>query len=498
MTTASILNLLTGIHFLSVGGLALYGIHRIWMIWRWWRHSRTAAGREHSTPPMAVLPFVTVQLPLYNESLVAGRLIDAVAAFDWPPEKYEIQVLDDSTDATRQIVDERVARWSVRGVDIHAVRRNGRAGYKAGALAHGMGRAKGELIAIFDADFIPHPDFLKKVVPHFNHPDIGMVQAKWGFLNAGHSWLTRLQSLLLSTHFGIEHEVRHSGGLFFNFNGTAGIWRRSAIDDAGGWSSDTVTEDLDLSYRAQMAGWRFVYLNNVVVPSELPATLSDFRSQQDRWAKGAIQTGKKLLPKLMISPLPLGIKIEAAAHLLANFCWMFGFLATITLYPALLNRIGIGVYQIVWFDAPLFLLTGISVIAYYLIYGLRSRRFHPIWGLPLLPAVSIGLAPFFSLAVIKGLTRKGGVFQRTPKFGMTDATPVFCRFRFQSHVIVNLLINLPLLLYTLAPVFFAWQRGTWPAIPFLCFFPMGFCMVMATDLSELLHIFRKSPKAEHP
>ncbi len=440
---------------------------------------------------MAILPFVTIQLPLYNESRVAGRLIDAVAAFDWPAEKYEIQVLDDSTDVTRRIVDERVARWSVRGVDIHAVRRNGRAGYKAGALAHGLGRAKGELIAIFDADFIPQPDFLKKTVPHFKRPDIGMVQAKWGFLNPGHSWLTRLQSLLLSTHFGIEHEVRHSRGLFFNFNGTAGIWRRTAIESAGGWSSDTVTEDLDLSYRAQMAGWRFVYLNNVVVPSELPATLSDFRIQQDRWAKGAIQTGKKNLPKLMMSPLPLKIKIEAAAHLLANVCWMFGFLATITLYPALLNRIGIGVYQIIWFDAPLFFFTAISVIVYYLIYGLWSRQFHPLWSLPLLPAVSIGLAPFFSLAVIKGLTREGGVFQRTPKFGTTDAMPVFCRSRFQSHAIVNLLINLPLLLYTMAPVFLSWHRGTWPAIPFLCFFPMGFCMVMATDLSELLHAFRK-------
>jgi cellulose synthase/poly-beta-1,6-N-acetylglucosamine synthase-like glycosyltransferase len=485
-----ILNVLTVIHFLAVGGLALYGIHRIWMIYCWRRQLRTP-GRKGSLPLPTVLPMVTVQLPLYNESLVAGRLIDAVAAFDWPAEKLEIQVLDDSTDGTRRVVDERVACWSSRGIDIYAVRRRRRMSYKAGALANGLRRAKGDLIAIFDADFVPRPDFLQKMIPHFTRPDIGMVQATWGFLNAGYSWLTRLQSLLLSTHFGIEHEVRFRRGLFFNFNGTAGIWRKTAIESAGGWSSDTVTEDLDLSYRAQMARWRFAYANDVIVPSELPVTLSDFRRQQERWGKGAIQTAKKLLPKLMTSTVPLAIKIEAAAHLLANFCWIFAFLATITLYPVLLNRIGIGFYQILWLDIPLFLLTGIAVIAYYMVYGLRTRQLRPLWVLPVLPAASIGLAPFFSLAVIRGLTQKGGVFQRTPKFGITDGIPSTFHSTFQSQGVINLMINLPLLLYTLVPVFFAWQRGTWPAIPFLFFFPLGFCIVMASDLRELLQMLGK-------
>jgi cellulose synthase/poly-beta-1,6-N-acetylglucosamine synthase-like glycosyltransferase len=350
-------------------------------------------------------------------------------------------------------------------------------------------RSKGDFIAIFDADFLPRPDFLKKTVPHFNRPDVGMVQAKWGFLNAGYSWLTRLQSLLLSTHFGIEHAVRYSRGLFFNFNGTAGIWRKAAIETAGGWQSDTVTEDLDLSYRAQMAGWRFVYLDDVVVPSELPVALSDFRCQQDRWGKGAIQTAGKILPKLLISPIPIKIKIEAVAHLLSNFCWMFGFLATITLYPVLLTRIGIGVYQIIWIDLPLFFLTGFAVLAYYSIHGFKPRQRLSLLTLAMLPAASIGLAPYFTLSVIKGLFKKGGVFKRTPKFGVMDNSPIrHFHLTASPQVLTNLMINIPLLLYTLVPVLFAWQRETWPAIPFLCFFPLGFGIVLAHDLHELFCI----------
>ncbi|MFH0728609.1 MAG: cellulose synthase family protein [Pseudomonadota bacterium] len=492
---AHILSLLTVIHFLSIGGLALYGLHRIWMIVCWLKLTRKSVTPGPPRPIMAQWPRITVQVPLYNESPVAGRIIDAVAAFDWPEDKLEVQVLDDSTDDTRRIVTERVAHWSSKGVDIYAIHRNRRTGYKAGALANGLKRAKGQFIAIFDADFVPGPDFLNKTVPHFSRPDIGMVQAKWGFLNAGYSWMTRLQSLLLSTHFGIEHMIRCSRGLFFNFNGTAGIWRKAAIEASGGWQSDTVTEDLDLSYRAQLAGWRFVYLNDVEVPSELPVTLSDFRRQQERWSKGAIQTAKKILPRLMVTALPARIKIEAVAHLLSNFCWLFGFLATVTLYPVLLTRIGIGVYQIIWIDLPLFLMTGVTVLMYYLIYSVSTRRNHPLWVLPILPAASIGLAPFFSLSVLKGLLRKGGEFVRTPKFGILDNTPINRpNTVVPSHVVTNLAINIPLLIYTIAPVFFAWQRETWPAVPFLCVFPLGFGIVLAHDLHDLLIDIIRRPR----
>lgn len=480
-----ILNLLTIIHFLSVAGLAVYGIHRIRMIVCWLKLSSKDTNPARVCPSADSLPAITVQIPLYNEAPVAARIVDAAAALNWPREKLEIQVLDDSQDDTRGIVDERVAYWFSGGTDIAVIRRNQRTGYKAGALANGLKQSKGEFVAIFDADFVPQPDFLMKTVPYFEHPDIGMVQAKWGFLNAGYSWLTRVQALLLSTHFGIEHEVRYSQGLYFNFNGTAGVWRKTAIEDAGGWSSDTVTEDLDLSYRSQMAGWQFVYLNHVTVPSELPVTLSDFRCQQERWGKGAIQTAKKILPKLIISPVPIKIKMEAAAHLLANFCWVFALLATITLYPVLLNRIGIGIYQIVWIDLPLFSLTGAAVMVYYMIYGLRSGQKHPVVILPILSAASIGLAPFFSLAVLKGLFQKGGVFKRTPKFGILDNMP-FRKMYFpvHPHVATNLLINIPLAVYTLMPVLFAWHRETWISVPFLCFFPFGFCIVAAHDLHD--------------
>ncbi|MFZ2633534.1 MAG: glycosyltransferase [Desulfosalsimonadaceae bacterium] len=482
-----ILNLLTVIHFLAIAGLALYGIHRIWLIRCWLTQTQPDADERPKFLSVEDVPVVTVQIPLFNEPLVAGRIIDAVAAFDWPMEKLEIQVLDDSSDETRGIVAERAAWWSAKGLDIVAISRTHRTGFKAGALAEGLHRAKGEYIGVFDADFVPRPDFLKQTLPYFDRPDIGMVQARWGFLNAGYSWLTRLQALLLSTHFGIEHAVRCSRGLFFNFNGTAGVWRKAAILSSGGWQSDTVTEDLDLSYRAQLAGWRFVYAHNVVVPSELPVTLSDFRTQQERWGKGAIQTARKLLPKIFAANVPVAVKMEAAAHLLANCCWMLGFIATLTLYPVLLNRIGIGVYQIVWMDLPLFLLTGIAVLAYYILYGWRTRQKHPLFVLSLLPAVSIGLAPFFSMAVIKGMIQKGGMFTRTPKFGILDNMPVRQFYsRVNRHVLTNLMINIPLLVYTLAPVCFAWGRETWPAIPFLCLFPAGFVIVITHDFCELI------------
>ena len=482
-----ILNLLTAIHFFSMAGLAVYGLHRIWMIFCWLKPQPVS---RHSVPSFGKaddMPAVTVQIPLYNEPLVAGRIIDAVSAFDWPVEKLEIQVLDDSTDETRDIVVERVAFWSANGRGIHVIARKHRTGFKAGALAYGLRQAKGDYIAVFDADFAPYPDFLKKMMPHFTRPEIGMVQARWGFLNAGRSWLTRLQSMLLSAHFGIEHTVRCNRGLFFNFNGTAGIWRKSAIVSSGGWQSDTVTEDLDLSYRAQLAGWRFVYVHDVVALSELPMTLSDFRIQQERWSKGAIQTARKLLPEIFTAKASLAVKVEAAAHLLANCCWVFGFIATITLYPVLLNRAGIGVYQIIWVDLPLFFLTSVAVLVYYCIHGWHSRRNPALSALPFLPAASIGLAPFFSLAVMKGLFQKGGMFARTPKFGIQDSMPArMPHIRVHPHVLTNLLMNIPLFLYTLAPVWFAWGRETWPAIPFLCLFPAGFALVISHDLHEVI------------
>jgi cellulose synthase/poly-beta-1,6-N-acetylglucosamine synthase-like glycosyltransferase len=355
------------IHFVALGGLALYGLHRLWLLWHWWP-VRYQNDPPPPSRPEPVCPRVTVQLPLFNERFVAARLIDAVARIRWPRKQLEIQVLDDSTDETCTIIDTCVDSWKSKGVRIRVLRRENRNAYKAGALAHGLSRTRGDLIAIFDADFLPAEDFLERTVPYFSDPRIGMVQVRWRFLNADQSWLTRIQALLLGPHFGIEHRVRHRRGHFFNFNGTAGIWRRRAIETAGGWQADTVTEDLDLSYRAQLAGWRFFYLNNYAVPSELPATLGDFRRQQCRWAKGSIQTARKILPRLLSAALPLGVKVEATIHLLANLGWLAGAIVTLTLYPTILFRSGVGPYQLMRLDLPLFLGATMAMMAYFFLW----------------------------------------------------------------------------------------------------------------------------------
>ena len=474
------------LHFFGLSGLCLYGIHRIWLLWCWQKQDCPTAPEKPAPGSADRTPVVTVQLPLFNERFVAARLIDAAARLDWPPEALDIQVLDDSTDDTDAIVAERIAYWNTQGRKISHIRRGRRDGFKAGALAYGLAKARGELIAIFDADFIPPSDFLKKTTGYFIDPAVGMIQARWTFTNAEHSWLTRLQQMLLAPHFDIEHRVRSCRSLFFNFNGTAGIWRRTAIEDAGGWESDTVTEDLDLSYRAQMKGWRFVYVSDPAVPSELPVTLAAFRTQQQRWAKGSIQTARKVLPDLLCSGLPLPLKLEAIAHLLANLGWLLGALVTLTLYPALLSRIRIGPWQVLWIDLPLFLLSGGAILFYFLFYALHKRHLKLIWVLPLLPALSIGLAPALAVSVVQGLFTDGGRFERTPKFGIASgkriSDPVGV---YRQPVFRYLLINSALFLYMQFPLVFAVTRNTWPAIPFLCLLPAGFALVCAMDFLSL-------------
>jgi cellulose synthase/poly-beta-1,6-N-acetylglucosamine synthase-like glycosyltransferase len=477
---------LTVLHFASLLGLSLYGLHRLWLIRCLYLPK---PGRDEEPLPYGapeLFPVVTVQLPLYNERFVAERLLDAAASLEWPRDRLEIQVLDDSDDETAELVDERVLRWRRQGVDISVVRRTGRNGYKAGALANGLSRARGAFIAIFDADFIPPKDFLGATMPWFRDPAVGMVQSRWSFCNAVHSWLTAVQSLLLGPHFSIEHRVRYQQGLFFNFNGTAGVWRRSAIDSAGGWQSDTVTEDLDLSYRAQLAGWRFVYREEYQVPSELPVTVAALRSQQQRWAKGSIQTARKLLPRLLRSRLPLGVKIEATAHLLANIYWLLGMIVMMTLYPAVVWRVGIGLHQLLRIDLPLFLATSGAIMGYFLLYAVRSGSVR-LRHLALLPALTIGLAPSISLSVLKGLFSWGGVFQRTPKFGVQgrDAVPGLA-FLYRQKNLPYIIMNSLFFLYCLLPLIFAWQRGTWFALPLFLLFPSGFALVVARDVSETL------------
>lgn len=475
---------LTFVHFAALLGLSLYGLHRLWLI----RCLYKPQSHEDQTPPPftspELFPMVTVQLPLYNERFVAQRLLDSAARLDWPRNRFEIQVLDDSDDDTCLLVDERAEWWRLQGISITVVRRPARDGYKAGALANGLASARGEFVAIFDADFTPPSDFLHTTMPWLRDAGVGMVQTRWSFCNADHSWFTGIQSLLLGPHFSIEHRVRYRQGLFFNFNGTAGIWRRSAIESAGGWQSDTVTEDLDLSYRAQLAGWRFVYREECQVPSELPVTMAALRSQQQRWAKGSIQTARKILPGLLTGELPLSVKIEAAAHLMANIYWLLGMVVMLTLYPAVTWRVGIGLHQILRIDLPLFLATSGAIMSYFLLYSFRSGSIK--WGrVLLLPALTIGLAPAISLSVLKGLFSSGGKFERTPKFGVQGRESIpGLAFLYQQKNLPYIFMNSVLLLYCLLPVFFAWQRDTWFAVPLFFLFPFGFAMVLTRDIGE--------------
>src|SRR5204863_7197672 len=306
-------------YFIVLLVLAVYGLHRYWLVYDYFAYSKDV---PPDPPPVANWPRVTVQLPIFNERYVIERLVEAVSRFDYPPDLHDVQVLDDSTDETRDIARACVERHAAQGMPIAYIHRTNREGYKAGALENGLKTAKGEFVAIFDADFLPESDFLRRTIPYFMNPDgggnIGMVQTRWTYLNNDYSLLTNVETILLDGHFVVEHGARSRRGTFFNFNGTAGVWRRKAIDDAGGWQHDTLTEDTDLSYRAQLNGWKFIYRQDVECPAELPVEMTAFKTQQARWAKGLIQTGKKILPRVLKSDLPFRVKLEAWYHLTAN------------------------------------------------------------------------------------------------------------------------------------------------------------------------------------
>lgn len=482
-----VINLLATAHFFALGMLFLYGVHRLWLLSLWYRErKRVNCANGNLTISGDCYPFVTVQLPLYNERFVASRLIDACAGLAWPRDKLEIQVLDDSDDDTRGIVDERAKHWAELGLNVKVMRRARRSSYKAGALNYGLDHASGTYIAIFDADFVPPPDFIRKTISYFQDEHVGMVQARWDFLNAHQSWLTRVQSILLGAHFRIEHWVRFRRGLFFNFNGTAGIWRKEAIVSSGGWEDDTVTEDLDLSYRAQLAGWKFVYLDDLRVPSELPSTIASFRSQQQRWAKGSIQTARKILPRLLNTHLPLSVKIEACFHLLSNLGWLFGMIIILTLFPAILVITLAGPEQMIRIDFPLFIGGSCMILFYFLIHACYGQKRSFIPYVAALPFFSIAVAPSISLSVINGILRWGGPFERTPKFGIQGVQKVpRYAYEYLQSTVFHVCMNCMFLLYSLIPFFYALYRETWFALPLLALFPSGFLMVILKEMSEM-------------
>lgn len=453
--------------------LAVYGWHRYYVVYLYMRYR----DREPKAgPPLLPLPVVTLQLPLYNEMYVTDRLIGSVCAIEYPLDLLEIQVLDDSTDETCGIAERAVRRFAAQGIDIKYFHRADRTGYKAGALEAGLKVARGEFVGIFDADFLPNSDFLTRLMPHFSDPRIGMVQARWGHINQDYSLLTKVQSILLDGHFVLEHGGRNRAGLFFNFNGTAGVWRRAAIADAGGWQHDTLTEDLDLSYRAQLKGWRFVFFPGLIAPAEVPVEMNAFKSQQHRWAKGSIQTCRKLLPQILRADVPLGVKVEAFFHLTANFNYPLMCALSVLMFPSMVIRYNMGWYEMMLVDVPLFLAATFSVCNFYMVC---QRELHKDWRtrikyLPLLMSVGIGLCINNSRAVFEALFNKQTEFARTPKYRIEGDSDEWVGKKYRQSVAVQPLIELGLGLYFTATIFYALANQIYGTVPFLVLFQVGF------------------------
>ena len=460
--------------------LSAMSVHRLLLALAALRAKRVAP------PSIGHWPTVLVQLPLYNERYVAERVIDAVCALDYPLERLTVQVLDDSTDVTTVIVDAAVHRWRARGIAIEHVRRGCRDGYKAGALGHGLLSSEAELVAIFDADFVPAPDFLRQLVPQFAEANVGMVQARWAHLNRGDSLLTEAQAILLDGHFANEHGGRSARGHFFNFNGTAGVWRRSCIDDAGGWSGETITEDLELSYRAQLRGWRFVYRPDVAVPAELPADSTAFKIQQHRWAKGSMETARLLLPRIMRArELPFAVRWEAALHLAGNLAYPLVLVLGLLMPFAVAARYTVTGIWLMALDT-LFLVgsTG-SLIFFYLSaerYTGDLRR--ALKHLPVVLAVGIGLAVNNTRAVFEVLLRRRSEFARTPKIGEMHHEQVARTYLPQAPW--QAIIEMAFGLYLSVAVALAAVAGRYLAMPFLVLFASGFVLLGAGSLARPL------------
>jgi cellulose synthase/poly-beta-1,6-N-acetylglucosamine synthase-like glycosyltransferase len=463
-------------YFAILGTLAVYGAYRIKQVIDFWRYRRfVPKPAAHFTSED--LPVITVQLPLFNELYVVERLLKAVTAIDYPREKLEIQVLDDSTDETVKLAEAVVARYAEQGFDIHYIHRSDRTGFKAGALENGNKTAKGELLAIFDADFVPKPDCLRKLVDFFTDPLVGCAQMRWAHINGNYNLLTKLQTIMLDGHFVVEQTTRNRTGGFFNFNGTAGIWRRKAIEMSGGWQHDTLTEDTDLSFRAQLMGWKFVYLLDEESPAEIPVEINAFKAQQRRWAKGVMQVGLKLYPRIWLAPLPLRVKLEMFFRLTGNISYPLMIIASFLQFPLLLVRYNQPFYHLMVLDLPLLFFSSISVVLFYgtAVWYLDDKRAPRLLHLPLVMALGIGLAFSNARAVLEALMGVKTEFVRTPKYQVEDtADETWKRKKYKRKRGLLPLLELGFALYFLLAMTYAVRLHMWGTIPFLFLFFFGF------------------------
>jgi cellulose synthase/poly-beta-1,6-N-acetylglucosamine synthase-like glycosyltransferase len=480
-------SIVLGLYFAIMAVLSIYGSHRYFMAYLYHRHKfklPTPSG------PLKTLPKVTIQLPIFNEMYVVERLIGSVSAIQYPSELLQIQVLDDSTDETVHIAKSCVDRYRARGVNIEYIHRDNRSGFKAGALEHGLLSATGEFVAIFDADFIPSADFLQRTLPFFSDDKTGMVQVRWGHINRTFSPLTQAQSILLDGHFVIEHTARNRSGRFFNFNGTAGIWRRTTIADAGGWQHDTLTEDLDLSYRAQLKGWKFLFLNDVESPAEVPVEMNAFKSQQHRWAKGSIQTMRKLLPTLLRSNVSSEVKKEAFMHLSANLAYLLMVLLSVLMPVCMVIRFRHGWYGVLLLDFPFFITATASVCFF---YATSQREVGQSWWqslryVPFVMALGIGMSLNNAKAVIEALLNQQSAFTRTPKLGAAaegQGAGSWTAKKYRGKSLGWLpWTELVLGAYMSYSVWFALTNEIWFSLPFLILFQVGFLYVGLMSLLQ--------------
>lgn len=482
-------SLIWTICYLSVlVGLSAYGIHRYFIIYLFLKNRKREvlpAGRFQE------LPVVTVQLPIFNEVYVAERLLRSVSELDYPRDRLQIQVLDDSTDETREITQGCATKLRQRGFDVELIHRVERIGFKAGALERGLATARGEFVCILDADFVPPPDLLLRTVDFFTDPNIGMIQTRWGHLNRGYSLLTRVQAMFLDGHLLLEQTARSRSGRFFNFNGTAGLWRKSCIEQAGGWQHDTLTEDLDLSYRAQLAGWKFIFLPDVVTPAELPVDMNGFKSQQHRWTKGSIQTCKKLLPEIWRSKLPMPIKLEATGHLVSNFAYLLLACLCVLLHPSTGGPQS-GWTRTILIDVPIFLTASVSVAAFYIC---AQRELHPrtwmreILLLPCLLALGIGLSLNNARAVLEAMFNHQSDFARTPKYGIERKAQPWRNCRYMPLKSMLPLAEMFFAVYFSYFVWYAIRNHQYLSVPFLLMFQSGFLYVSFSSLAQWLPRF---------
>ena len=455
--------------------LALYGVHRYTMCYQYFKYKKNY--NPNPAGHFDDLPRVTIQLPIFNEQFVIDRLIEAICAIDYPKEKLDIQLLDDSTDETQQVASEIVDRYAALGHPIRYIHRTNRHGFKAGALDAGLKTAQGELVAIFDADFVPPTDWLMKVIHHFMDPAIGMVQTRWTHLNREYSMLTRIEAILLDGHFVLEHGARCRTGEFFNFNGTAGIWRRVAFSDGGGWQHDTLTEDTDLSYRSQMAGWKFKYLPDVECPSELPIEMTAFKTQQARWAKGLIQTSIKVLPLVFKSNASRKNKIEAVYHLTANLSYPLMIVMTALLIPAMICRFYQGWFQMLLIDVPLFAASSLSIAVFYV---MSQRELFPrtwkktFYYLPFLMALGIGLTVTNTKAVMEALLGIKSAFVRTPKYRVAAKGEKSQAAKYRKRLKLEPWIELLLGCYFMLAIIYTFYNRNYFTAPFLILFVIGY------------------------